>query len=285
VGILIGVSMTKQIFAISVFAVAIAIASCATELKPGSSLEAGDNGRYVPPLKSVNLPALWSGSVESVIVGGRGEIRTGVLRDGDWLRKETKRPSRVGRITSEVSYRNALDQQIVIPANTLVHAMQWSASSSVLPILTQPSFDGANVHHNPIEWCFSISNQAGCIFWENDISAYYVQMIENTQRSLIEIGLFGSRGPMPNIIEEEVDFGGPIVATDKISNITDESFKIVTLVRDGRQADKIAVSRTLHWSNINEVSFAGLRFKPVRNETGRIDAVEVQDGAPVTKTQ
>jgi hypothetical protein len=239
---------------------------------------------YTPPADDVRPPPLWSGDVEIVPSATPVEFRLGVLRNGDWFRKVPTQISRQGRIVDEIRYKDPFGKEVVIPANTPVHAKQMSVTQTTSYNYVRQSSVNLNGNNNPLEWCYSIPAESACIFWEGETRARYISMGKLSQRQLVGFSPTGMIGPMPNIVEGDADFGGPIVLSQKLANITDVGFSIQATIKDGREEEKsIGQDRVVTWAGRNEVTLEALTFKAVRDGDGKINAVEIVEAAPKDK--
>jgi hypothetical protein len=231
---------------------------------------------YSPPADDLKPPPLWAGTVELVPTGEATEFRSGVWRNGDWFSRVSTKVSRQGRIVDEIRYKNPFGKEIIVPANTPVHAMQMSVTQTTSYNYVRQSSVDLNANNNPIEWCYSIPADTACIFWEGEARARYITMMPISQRQLIGSSPTGMIGPMPNIVEGEADFGGPIVAIQKLADISDTGFTIATSYKDGREDERsLSRNRVVSWSGRNQVALEIFAFKAIKNAEGKIDAVEV----------
>lgn len=231
---------------------------------------------YVPPPKHLTPPPLWAGSAEPDSIRRELDFHPGIKRSGDWLQKTSATLYREGRIVDEIRYKSPFGKEIIIPANTPVHAQQLSVSRTTsynyMPVRT----DNLNALNNPIEWCYSIPADTACIFWEGETRARYIGMVALSQRNLIGFSAAGMIGPMPNIVEGDADFGGPLVAFQRIVDINDEGFSIMSTIKDGRQEEKeVKKKSVILWQGRNQVELDFMYIKPVKNAEGKIDSVEV----------
>jgi hypothetical protein len=231
---------------------------------------------YIPPADDLKPPPLWAGTVELVPASEAIEFRSGVRRNGDWFQKVATKMSREGRIVDEIRYKSPFGKEIIIPANTPVHAMQMSVTQTISYNYVRQSSTNLNANNNPIEWCYSILADTACIFWEGETRARYVTMVPISQRRLIGFSPTGMIGPMPNIVEGNGDFGGPILATQKLADISDTGFSIVSTLKDGREEEKsLGQKRVISWAGSDRVTLELYTFKAVKNAQGKIDAVEI----------
>ena len=253
----------------------------------GSWLLASCAGGYSPPPPEMKIPPLWAGEAELDPPRREIEYHTGLKRGGDLLVKTRDMKFREGRIVDEIKYKNANGKDVIIPANTPVYAKQLSVS---ITYTTNALSRTVNLNEvtNPIEWCYSTEQENFCIFFERDSQARYVKLnlvpfVNSPRRNgSAIIGMDEGRvAPLPNIIEGDEDFGGAVFEFEKIVDINDEGFSIISTLKDGLLKE-IETGRTRYiWRGYSKLAVNPWIFEAVKNAEGKIDSVEATIETPL----
>lgn len=114
--------------------------------------------------------------------------------------------TRTARILNEIRYTSPFGAEIIIEAGSPARAEQLTLMMSSNYAPTPRYANGAN---DPIEWCtIPTDGQPVCIFWEGEEKARYISTYASAALHVVTpSGASGMVGPMPQIEEQDVDFG------------------------------------------------------------------------------
>ncbi len=249
-----------------------------------SLLLASCGGRYSPPPPDFKLPPVWSGNAHLDPAINQIDFEPGIKRSGDYLVKTRVKSFREGRIVDEIKYQNPYGKNINIPADTPVYAQQLTVTRTNLGGPGPSTSENLNALTNPIEWCYETPDDAKCIFYEREDRARYISIPGVSRTESMPLPIFdterGVRGPLPNIVEDDKDVGGAVFLVQKILDINDEGFLLVTLVKDGLLQEKEVRRAMFRWAPDSYFQIDFMIIKAVKNAEGKVDAVEVTKAKP-----
>lgn len=168
-------------------------------------------------------------------VDGTAEAFGGdVMSKGDVLLQFEVENLRTGIIEDAVSWKSPYGVEQSLPAGTPVYARQFSLSMqrTYNYVPTGPARN-LNALNNPIEWCAPRENDAVCIFWEGPEKARYIASSGAVPQSVSLTSANGMEGPVPTIIEQEVEFDRPLEARYLITRINDKEMRLMGRLYEG----------------------------------------------------
>jgi hypothetical protein len=232
---------------------------------------------YVPPREPP--PPGWAGPSGMANLEAP-TFKSGVLRVGDVISSAPVTFIRTGVLAETVQLKSAYGGAMIFPKGSKAYATNYTLFTGYgAPTQNaQPSI-------NPIEWCIIAADgfdgkkggaQVACAFWEGAEHARYMQdygVGELPFEPNIDIGdASGTTGPVPNIVEQPVDFGVTLQRQLKIQKIEPKGVTIAVALTDGAKAR--TRYQQLRWSKTGEARLGDrIVFRPAPGDAA---AVEIQ---------
>ncbi|MEM5516756.1 hypothetical protein WNY37_07330 [Henriciella sp. AS95] len=255
--------MKKLVFAVS----AAALAGCATN--------------YRVPVEEA--PPQWRDDgtkLQLSPVDGSVEAFGGTMKRGDVLLQFEVENLRTGVIQDAVTWTSPFGLEQTLDAGTPVYARQFTMTMqrtyNYIPTGPRTNLNSIN---NPIEWCAPREDDAVCIFWEGPEKARYIDSGGGVPQSVSLTSPSGMNGPVPTIIEQDVEFGNPLQVRMVITRLNEKEIRLMSRLYDGDDWTSFGGgTRRIKWEDkANVINLFGGKFEidPVKEDDGDIKEVVV----------
>ncbi len=244
-------------------ACAAAAAACATPYRPPQT----------PP------PVLWTG-VSGLEPAGPSTADSGRMREGAIFFSTPVHFRRTGVLARTVRTKTAYGGDMVLPEGSKAYATNYTlyvGSAYSAPENVQTEVD-------PVEWCViaeqgfdgrGAGSQTACIFWEGPERARYMQDYTTGGFAFapyVDIGsASGMTGPVPEILEQPVDFGVQITREARVLKVEKRGVRVGIVLSD-RNKHRVMEQNLVRWGSTLALGGKLFRFQPVADDP---DAVEV----------
>lgn len=219
------------------------VAACATDYRPPSE----------------PAPPPWNGESGFEAKPSTVVRKEGRFGPGDTLIEYDVRFSRTGVIAETVQTKTAYGGDLILPEGTKVYATDYTLFRSG----TYTRTVNLQEENNPVEWCAVLPHGVGgkddkpeavCLFWESESTARYIRTYGGFPYKPLLFGAAGMPGPVPLIIEQDVDFGVQLKKQYRIRKIKRKGIQIDLVLTDGSGHSRLS-SKLAKWDANGKARF------------------------------